>query len=85
MVMLIIWGVRILRSKDSNFKGLKTLKMYVVSNFVVIGLSFVLFMLIVASDKISYIDYVNTLFIIPNAFGMLFFLKSNIETERVSV
>ena len=75
VILFIIFGIRILKSKNEAFANLKNLKTFIISMFIVFGLLFISVLFLISIHRMEFMNIVFSIYVIPYIFGLKFFLK----------
>jgi len=79
IVLFIVFGIKILNIKNDQMLNLKQLKYFVKAMFVTFGIVFLMAIILKTNNQIELMNSVYSIYAIPYIFGLIFFIKLDIE------
>lgn len=81
VILFIIFGIKILKSKNEVFNNLKYLKIFITSMFITFGLVIISIAVLAYNQRIEFMNVAFSIYGIPYVFGLIFFLKDKKEEK----
>ena len=82
VILLMVFGIRILKLKDELFINLKSLKTFIILLFIVWGLVIVSAAFMTLNHRFELMNVAYSIFAIPYIFGLMYFLKDKEEEKQ---